>query len=68
MNPLQKRILDVLTSDVDKWEKAAQDVEAMIPKMPQPDREHWEDMAKTYRGRAEEYKKIVESLRAEHGA
>jgi CTP synthase (UTP-ammonia lyase) len=65
MNPLQKRIMDVLTADVNKWEKAAEDVETMIPKMPEPDREHWIATATVYRSHATEYKSIVEQLKSQ---
>jgi hypothetical protein len=65
MNPLRKRIIEGLTSDLNKWEKAALDVEEMIPKMPERAREHWKAMAAEYRARATENKSIVEQLQSE---
>jgi hypothetical protein len=48
-----------MTEDVKKWEKAAEDAEKLIPHMPEPDREHWGNVATSYRGNAEEYKSII---------
>ncbi|MGB2663199.1 MAG: hypothetical protein WAK48_04290 [Candidatus Acidiferrum sp.] len=59
------RIIAGLTSDLSKWEKAAQDVEETIPKLPELDRQHWKAMAAEYRARATENKSIVEQLKSE---
>jgi hypothetical protein len=59
MHPAVKRFVEVLTQDVNKWEKAANDVDAMLPHIPETDREHWKETAKGYRGNAAEYKSII---------
>ena len=60
MHPAVKRFVEVLTEDVNKWEKAANDVEAMLPNIPEPDREHWRETAKGYRRNAAKYKSIIQ--------
>ena len=63
MHPATKRFIEVLTEDVNKWEKAASDVEAMLRNLPQPDREHWQATAKGYRENAAEYKALIEQAK-----
>ena len=60
MHPAVNRFVEVLTEDVKKWEKAANDVEAMLPNIPEPDREGWQETAKRYRGNAAQYKSIIQ--------
>jgi hypothetical protein len=63
MHPMSKRFIEVLTQDVNKWEKAAKDVEAMLPHIPEPDREHWRETAKGYRENAAEYKALIHQVK-----
>jgi hypothetical protein len=65
MHPATKRFIEVLTEDVQKWEKAASDVEAMLPNIPEPDREHWRERAKGYRKNAAEYIDLIKQVKAD---
>jgi hypothetical protein len=60
MHPATKRFIEVLTEDVNKWEKAANEVDTMLPRLPETDRKHWKELAKEYRTRAERYKSMIE--------
>jgi hypothetical protein len=55
LHPATKRFIEVLTEDVNKWEKAASEVDTMLPHLPETDRKHWKELAKEYRTRAERY-------------
>jgi hypothetical protein len=67
MHPATKRFIEVLTEDVNKWETAASDVDAMMPHLPDPDREHWKELAKEYRARAKRYKSMIEQAKEDEG-
>ena len=51
MNPLQKRVVELFAEDVSRWEKAAEDIKAILPNMAAPDREQWKAKAEAYRER-----------------
>lgn len=59
MHPAVKQFVELLTEDVKKWEKAAEDAEKLIAHMPEPDREHWKALAAGYWKNAAEYKSII---------
>jgi hypothetical protein len=60
LHPATNRFIEVLTEDVDKWEKAASDIDAMLPHLPETDRKHWKELAKEYRARANRYVSMIE--------
>ena len=60
MHPATRRFIEVLTEDVNKWEKAASDVDTMLPPLPETDRKHWKELAKEYQARAKRYKSMIE--------
>jgi hypothetical protein len=60
LHPATKRFIEVLTEDVNKWEKAASDVDTMLPHLPETDRKHWKELAKEYQARAKRYKSMIE--------
>lgn len=68
MHPATQRFIDVLTEDVDRWEKAAADVEAMLSHIPEPDREHWRETAKGYRAWAARYKSMIRQAKEDADA
>jgi hypothetical protein len=52
LHPATERFIEVLTEDVNKWEKAASDVDTMLPHLPETDRKHWKEVAKDFDARA----------------
>ena len=59
MHPAMEHFVQIMTEDIKKWEKAAEDVDALLKHMPEPDKEHWEETAANYRENAEHYKSII---------
>ena len=66
MHPTVKRLVEILTEDVKRWENAAESAERLIPHVPEPDREHWKDVAAGYRANAEEYKSMIKQYLEEN--
>jgi hypothetical protein len=60
MHPAVEHFVKIMTEDVKKWEKAADDVDALLKHMPESDKERWEETATNYRKNAEHYKSIIE--------
>jgi hypothetical protein len=52
--------MEVLTKGVDMWEKAASDVDTILPHLPETDREHWREWAKKHLARAKRYESMIE--------
>jgi hypothetical protein len=60
LHPATNRFIQVLTEDVDKWEKAASNIDAMLAHLPETDRKHWKELAKEYRARANRYVSMIQ--------
>ncbi|OLB29071.1 MAG: hypothetical protein AUH13_17130 [Acidobacteria bacterium 13_2_20CM_58_27] len=63
------RVMKLLTDEAETLEGDARRVEAMLPKLPDSEREEWKETAKEYRERASDYKSIIEAIkgnRAKH--
>lgn len=63
MLPVVKRAIEVLESVAEKYESDAKRVEAMLPSLPDSDREGWKETASDYRKRAAEYRANVEDIK-----
>jgi hypothetical protein len=59
MHPAVKGFVDIMTEDVNKWEKAAEDVKELMKHVPAPDRGHWAEVAEKYSQNADRYKSII---------
>jgi hypothetical protein len=57
-------VMKLLTDEAQTLEGDARRVEAMLPKLPDSEREAWKQTAKEYRERARDYKSIIEVLKA----
>jgi hypothetical protein len=68
MLPVVRRIIEVFAQVADKLETDASRVDAMVPKLPDSEREAWKETAKEYRERAANYRAEIEKLKAQHGA
>ena len=63
------RVMKLLTDEAETLEGDARRVEAMLPTLPDSEREDWKETAKEYRERASDYKSIIEAMkgnRAKH--
>jgi hypothetical protein len=58
------RVMKLLTDEAETLEGDARRVEAMLPKLPESEREAWKETAKEYRERARDYKSIIEAIKA----
>jgi hypothetical protein len=67
LHPTTERFIEVLTQDVNKWEKAASDVDTVLPHLPETDRKHWKELANEYRAGAKRYKSIIERAKEDDG-
>jgi len=57
-------VMKLLTDEAETLEGDARRVEAMLPKLPDSEREEWKETAKEYRERASDYKSIIEAIKA----
>jgi hypothetical protein len=60
-----KRIIEILTFATDRFENDAKRIDAMLPKLPDPERQAWRETAKDYRKRSAEYRAEIEAIKAE---
>ena len=67
MHPATERYIEHLTVDLEHWEQAAHDVDAMLLKIPELDREHWRNQAQVYRKHASECKRLIEEAKTAPG-
>ena len=58
------RVVRLLTDEAKTLEGDARRVEAMLPKLPDSEREEWKETAKEYRERASDYKSIIAAIKA----
>ena len=58
------RVMKLLTDEAETLEGDARRVEAMLPKLPEVEREEWKETAREYRERASDYKSIIEAIKA----
>jgi hypothetical protein len=65
MLPIIKRIIEVLTVDMEKFENDAKRIDVMLPKLPADERDAWKETAKGYRKRSAEYRANIEAIKAE---
>ena len=68
MHPLVQRFIEVLTEDVQKWERAADNLDKLMMYMPMADREAEKKKAKEYRDWAAHHKALIEQTKEDHGA
>ena len=61
----KKRIIEILTFATDRFENDAKRIDAMLPKLPDPERQAWKETAKDYRKRSAEYRAEIEAIKAE---
>lgn len=65
MNAVIRRFVEVLEEDMRRWEEAAAGRDALVEHVPVPDREGLRVRATRYRQHAEEYRVVVERVKAE---
>jgi hypothetical protein len=60
-----KRIIQILTFAMDRFENDAKRIDAMLPKLPDPERQAWNETAKDYRKRSAEYRAEIDAINTE---
>jgi hypothetical protein len=60
-----KRVITILTFAMDRFENDAKRIDAMLPKLPDPEHQAWKETAKDYRKRSAEYRADIEAIKAE---
>jgi hypothetical protein len=68
MQPATEQLIEHLTADAEHWEQAARDIDGMLPKIPELDREHWRKQAQIYRKRASDCKTLIDEAKTASGA
>ena len=64
-HPGIKRVIEILTFDMDRFENDAKRIDAMLPTLPDPERQAWKETAKDYRKRSAKYRADIEAIKAE---
>ena len=64
-DPRINRIIEILTVDMHRFENDAKRIDAMLPKLPDPERQAWNDTAKDYRKRSAEYRAEINAINTE---
>ena len=64
-HPGIKRVIEILTFDMDRFENDAKRIDAMLPTLPDPERQAWKETAKDYRKRSAEYRADIEAIKSE---
>ena len=68
MLPIIKRVIEILTVDMEKFENDAKRIDVMLPKLPADEREAWKETAKGYRKPSAELRGNIEAIKADHKA